>query len=71
MKFSKCKIKSIRADIANGELTVSFGLLVSSETLKLAAQLANYADKDAGHVDVEIIPQQLPLLPEAHEKSNS
>ncbi len=27
MKFTHCKIKSIRADIANGELTVSFGLV--------------------------------------------
>lgn len=64
MKFSKCKIKSIRADIANGELTVSFGLSLSADVLEVAADLSKYADKDAGHVDVEIYPQQLPLIPE-------
>jgi hypothetical protein len=64
MEFHKCKVKSIRADIANGEITISFGLSIDSKSLAIAAELANYADKNAGHVEVQVTPQQLPLIKE-------
>ncbi|MGA2505603.1 MAG: hypothetical protein ABSG01_16095 [Anaerolineales bacterium] len=71
MKFLQCKVKAIRADtlaphasagVANGEITFAFGISLNDENLEVASELAKYADKDAGHVTVEVSPQQLPLI---------
>ncbi len=62
MKFSQVQIKAIKNDIVKGTITISLELGADSETLKTAERLSKYADKDAGHVDVEITPAQLPLM---------
>ena len=62
MKFANATIKAIRNDIVKGTISVTFELTASDQTLKVAEQLSKYADKDAGHVAVEVTPAQLPLM---------
>jgi hypothetical protein len=62
MEFLKWKAKSVRADIANGELTISFSMAINDDNLEAAYVLGAYLSmKDGGEVEVRIIPRQLPL----------
>ncbi|TRZ51170.1 hypothetical protein D4S03_05525 [bacterium] len=62
MKFQQCKVKSIKADIANGELTISFGMAIDDDSMETAERLAIYVGKDASKVEVRVVPQQPPLV---------
>jgi hypothetical protein len=62
MEFPGCKVKSVKADIANGELTISFGMTLNDDSLAAAEALGLYVDKDAGKVEVRVIPNQPPLF---------
>lgn len=61
MEFPYCKVKTVKADIANGDLTVSFSMKLNDDTLAAAEALGLYVDKDAGEVELRVIPRQLPL----------
>ena len=69
MEFPSCKVKSVRADIANGEITIAFSMAFNDQALEAAEALSQYADKDMGKVEVRIIPQQPPLF-DKKEKEN-
>lgn len=60
MKYTNCKVKSIKADIVNGEITIA--LAVDMSQLEEAERLRIYGEKDAGHVDLEVYPHQAPLF---------
>ena len=61
MEFPQCKVKSVKADIAAGELKIAFSLAINDENMEAAEALALYVDKDDGKVELRIIPQQPPL----------
>ena len=61
MEFPQAKVKSIRADLVNKEITISFTVGLNEESQRAAEDLSQYVDKDMGKVEVRIIPQQLPL----------
>jgi hypothetical protein len=61
MDFPNCKVKSVKADIANGQLTIVFRMKLIDENMDNAVALSLYADKDAGEVEVRVVPRQMPL----------
>ena len=61
MEFPTCKAKSVRADIVNGDLTISFRMAINDQNMEVAEALAVYCDKDAGELELRIIPRQPPL----------
>jgi hypothetical protein len=61
MKFSYAKVKSIKADIAKKEITVSFLVDMTQENLAISDQLSGYVDPDAGTVILDIFPRQMKL----------
>jgi hypothetical protein len=62
MKFPSCKIKGIKSDLVAETISLTFVCDLNTENTEAAYVLSNYADKDAGHVEVSITPQQLPLF---------
>lgn len=65
MEFTQCKVKSVKADIANGEIKISFSMAFNDENMETAEALGLYVGKDAGMVEVRIIPQQPALIGQA------
>ena len=61
MEFPNCKAKSVKADIANGELTIAFRMVINDDNMEAAEALGLYVGKDAGELEVRIIPRQPPL----------
>jgi hypothetical protein len=62
MKFPQCKVKSVKADIANGNLTIAFSMAINDANMETAEALGLYVGKkDGGEVELRIIPQQIPL----------
>lgn len=61
MKF-QCKAKAVKADMAKNEITISFTMERTPENMEEAEQLAQYADKDHGDVNLVITPAQLPMF---------
>ncbi len=61
MLFQTANIKSVKADLAKGEITVSFVVDIDQENMETAHALAVFADNDAGDVEVTIHPRQLRL----------
>jgi hypothetical protein len=62
MEFPNARVKSVRADIGSGEITISFSLALNDDSLEAAKELAFYDDKDQGQVGVTVIPQQPALM---------
>ena len=62
MEFPYCKVKSVKADIANGDLTISFKMAINDVNMETAEALGLYVDKDQGEVELRIIPRQTPLF---------
>lgn len=60
MKFTDAKIKSVKADLAKGEITISFSVDLE-QNQEDAEELAECADKKAGSVEIEINPRQMKL----------
>jgi ribosomal protein L16/L10AE len=61
MEFPQCKVKSVKADIVAGEISIAFTLKLNDDSLEAAEALSMYVDKDQGKVEVRVIPDQ-PLL---------
>jgi hypothetical protein len=61
MEFPNCKAKSVKADIANGDLTITFRMKINDDIMEAAEALGLYVGKDAGEVEVRVIPRQPPL----------
>ena len=57
MKFI-VKAKSLKADIAKKEITISFVADMNEENLAEADELAFYVAKDAGDIEILITPRQ-------------
>ena len=62
MKFKKAWIKSLKADIAKGEIVVSF--TVDLKAIELVETLRPFTGEDATAVTIEILPHQRPLWDE-------
>ena len=61
MQFLKCKVNSVKANIATGELTIAFSMNINDGVMEAAESLALYVDKDAGKVELRVLPDQPPL----------
>lgn len=61
MKF-RAYTKSIKADFAKREITLTFTVAMDDENMETAAELAPYASEDAGAVDLNIAPYQSTFL---------
>lgn len=76
MEFLQCKVKSVKADIVAGEITIAFTLKLNDDSLESAEALSLYVDKDQGKVEVRVIPDQPPLkgltitVPDTEEKDD-
>jgi hypothetical protein len=62
MIFPYCRVTGVKADIANGEIKLTFSAVLNDENMENAERLGLYASKDAGKIELRIIPQQ-PGLP--------
>jgi len=62
MNFPNAKVKSVKADIAAGEIRISFSLPLNEDNLEAASRLALFVEKDAGKVEVSVVPNQ-PFIP--------
>lgn len=62
MEFMGCKVTGVKADFADSEIKLTFSLPLNDESQDAAYSLAQYVEKDAGKVDLSIIPCQ-PNLP--------
>jgi spore maturation protein SpmB len=62
MEFPQAKVKSIKADLVNKEITISFTVSLNDDSQAAAENLSQYVDKDMGKVEVRVIPQQLPMV---------
>jgi hypothetical protein len=59
MELTQCKVKSVNANIGNGEITISFSMTLTDDNLDTAKAISAYSDMD--RFEVQVIPQQLPL----------
>jgi hypothetical protein len=57
MKFV-AKTKPVKADLTNKTITISFTVDMTDEDMLAAEELAFYADKDAGQVEILVTPRQ-------------
>ena len=58
MEFKQCEVKSVKANIANGDMTISFKMAINDDNMETAEALALYVGKDASNVEVRVIPDQ-------------
>jgi hypothetical protein len=63
MEFKNVEVKSVKANIGNKELTLTFALALDEASLAEAQELAVYDDKEHGRVDLTIVPKMPPLIP--------
>ena len=57
MKFI-AKTKAVRVDLAKKEIAISFVVDMTDEEMATADELADYVDKDAGQVELTVLPRQ-------------
>lgn len=50
--------KSVKADVAKKEFTISFTVALDEQSLATAQELAGYTSLEAGPVDLKITPYQ-------------
>jgi hypothetical protein len=62
MEFPQAKIKSIKANLVAREITITFTVAINADSQAAAENLCQYVDRDMGHVDVSMVPQQLPMV---------
>ena len=60
MKFVTAEVRSVKADLAKGDISITFR--VSVEEQAYAEELAQYAGKDAGTVILTVEPRQMALM---------
>jgi len=56
------KAKSVKADLAKKEISISFTMPMNDENTETANELSQYVGKDAGHVELSITPRQIPMF---------
>jgi hypothetical protein len=56
------KAKSVKADIAKKEITISFVADMNDENMAIADELAFFVDKDAGDVELKVLPRQIKMF---------
>ena len=61
MKFTG-SVKPVKADLTKQTITIAFEIDKTDGAMAEAEQLAFYADKDAGLVDVLVTPRQLRMF---------
>jgi hypothetical protein len=54
--------KSVKADFAKREITLTFTVSMDEENMETATELAPYTSEDAGPVDMTILPYQRSFL---------
>lgn len=54
--------KSIKADFAKREITLTFTVTMDDENMETATELAPYASEDAGAVELNVKPYQRSFL---------
>jgi len=59
MIFTKARVTNVTANIGKGEIRITF--LVDLDELEEAMELADYQDKDAGWVTLDVLPYQLKM----------
>jgi hypothetical protein len=62
MEFPSATVTSVKANFATKRIAIAFTLAINEESMATADELAEYAVKDAGPVDLVITPRQLPLF---------
>ena len=59
MLFKNSYVKSIKADIAKGEITISFVITLSNESMQLAKELSAYVIEGAPDLQLSVNPRQI------------
>jgi len=59
IKFKVVQAKGVRADFANGTISLSFS--VDMDEQEAAEELATYVNKEGGSLELLITPRQIPL----------
>ena len=62
MEFPLCNATSVKADIAKGEIKVTFSMALSADNMTIAEELSLYVDKNGGEMELRIIPKQINFL---------
>ena len=62
MEFNAAAVKSIKANLASKEISITFSIALNDENMLAAEILAVYTEKNAGKVDVTIGRRWSPLL---------
>jgi hypothetical protein len=57
--------KSVKADFAKREITLTFTVSMDEENMETATELAPYASEDGGAVELKILPYQRSFLNKA------
>lgn len=60
MKFI-AKVKTVKADITRKEITISFVLPMYKDNFEEANKLSEYANEDAGDMEIVVTPRQMML----------
>lgn len=58
------QVKAVKADLAKKQITMSFTVDMTEEDAATADELAFYVDKDAGDVELTVLPRQLKMFKE-------
>jgi len=58
MEFPSVQVITVKADIAGRQIKVAFQMALNEQNMEAAEALARYSDKDAGMVELRIIPRQ-------------
>lgn len=58
MKFTEAEVKGVKADLAKGEITLSFVIPIDQQAA--ADDLAKYVGEN-GEVELVVTPRQLPM----------
>jgi hypothetical protein len=61
MEF-RAHVKSVKADLAKHELTLSFTVYMDEESLETAGELSQFTGEDAGPVELKVMPYQRTFL---------
>jgi hypothetical protein len=56
------KAKAVKADLAKQEITFTFVADMNDENIATASELAYFVDKDAGDVEIKILPRQIKMF---------
>lgn len=69
MNFKNAYVKSVKGDFAKGEIQITITVPFDKENSVIAAELARYADADAGSVELFVTPRQMSFKASSSELS--